>query len=347
MQRPRATFANVVSCLALFVALGGTGYAAISLPRNSVGPRQLQAHSIDNSKIKKGSLLKSAFKQGQLPRGLRGKPGAAGQPGRRARASRSRRPCRPGRPNTATTACTASGAALSAESSASASRSPRASQPRTPTSSHRSSSRRSARPSSRPRRASSACTRRMRPTRPSQASSGRTGRPSRAHRTSASRSTSRPPAPGPRTPSANRPSPRLDDLLALDHEHRPRRSASRTSARHLCAAWRATPTTRRCPGAAYRRQAVERMRGPADEHAVAVAEELEVVVGGARVRLPPQQRRLAHDAPAAGPEGNQRGQRDDLPGGARVVAAVVVGVQRDVRVGVPTQLEGGGRARPR
>ena len=42
MQRPRATFANVVSSLALFVALGGTGYAAVSLPRNSVGARQIR-----------------------------------------------------------------------------------------------------------------------------------------------------------------------------------------------------------------------------------------------------------------------------------------------------------------
>jgi hypothetical protein len=81
MHRPRATFANVVSSLALFVALGGTGYAAVSLPRNSVGTRQIQAHSIDNSKIKKGSLLKSAFKHGQLPRGLRGTPGAGGAAG--------------------------------------------------------------------------------------------------------------------------------------------------------------------------------------------------------------------------------------------------------------------------
>ena len=81
MQRPRATFANVVSCLALFVALGGTGYAAVSLPRNSVGPNQIRARSIDNSKIKKGSLLKSAFRKGQLPRGLRGKVGAAGAAG--------------------------------------------------------------------------------------------------------------------------------------------------------------------------------------------------------------------------------------------------------------------------
>jgi hypothetical protein len=81
MQRPRATFANVVSCLALFVALGGTGYAAVNLPRNSVGAKQIKPGSIDNSKIKKGSLRKTAFKAGQLPRGRRGPAGPAGPAG--------------------------------------------------------------------------------------------------------------------------------------------------------------------------------------------------------------------------------------------------------------------------
>jgi hypothetical protein len=81
MQRPRATYANVVATLALFVALGGTGYAAVSLPRNSVGAAQIKPHSIDNSKIKKGSLLTSAFKKGHLPRGLRGDAGPAGPKG--------------------------------------------------------------------------------------------------------------------------------------------------------------------------------------------------------------------------------------------------------------------------
>ena len=32
---------NVVAYLALFVALGGTGYAAINLPANSVGGKQI------------------------------------------------------------------------------------------------------------------------------------------------------------------------------------------------------------------------------------------------------------------------------------------------------------------
>ena len=81
MHRPRATFANVVSCLALFVALGGASYAAVALPRNSVGPKQIVAGAVDNSKIKKGSLLVSAFKRGQLRAGKDGAQGPAGPPG--------------------------------------------------------------------------------------------------------------------------------------------------------------------------------------------------------------------------------------------------------------------------
>ena len=34
--RPRLSFANVTSVLALFIALGGTGYAAVTLPRTPV-----------------------------------------------------------------------------------------------------------------------------------------------------------------------------------------------------------------------------------------------------------------------------------------------------------------------
>ena len=81
MHRPRATFANVVSCLALFVALGGASYAAVALPRNSVGPKQIVAGAVDNSKIKKGSLLASAFKPGQLRAGAQGPAGPQGAKG--------------------------------------------------------------------------------------------------------------------------------------------------------------------------------------------------------------------------------------------------------------------------
>lgn len=43
--RDRLTYANVTATLALFVALGGTGYAATQLPRNSVGKAQLRKSS--------------------------------------------------------------------------------------------------------------------------------------------------------------------------------------------------------------------------------------------------------------------------------------------------------------
>jgi hypothetical protein len=37
---PRLTYANVVATVALFIALGGVGYAATQLPKNSVEARQ-------------------------------------------------------------------------------------------------------------------------------------------------------------------------------------------------------------------------------------------------------------------------------------------------------------------
>lgn len=46
---------NVVAYLALFVALGGTSYAAISIPRNSVGTRQLRNGAVTAAKLAKGA----------------------------------------------------------------------------------------------------------------------------------------------------------------------------------------------------------------------------------------------------------------------------------------------------
>jgi hypothetical protein len=71
----------VVACLALSVALGGTGYAAITLPKNSVGARQLKKNAITSTKVKDRSLLARDFKQGQIPRGLKGDTGAKGAQG--------------------------------------------------------------------------------------------------------------------------------------------------------------------------------------------------------------------------------------------------------------------------
>ncbi len=50
-MRPRLSFANVVSVLALFVALGGSAYA-FHLGKNSVGPKQLKKNAVTTAKIK-------------------------------------------------------------------------------------------------------------------------------------------------------------------------------------------------------------------------------------------------------------------------------------------------------
>lgn len=47
---------NLVAYLALFVALGGTSYAAISLPTGSVGTRQLRNGAVTNKKLAKGAV---------------------------------------------------------------------------------------------------------------------------------------------------------------------------------------------------------------------------------------------------------------------------------------------------
>jgi hypothetical protein len=90
--RSRLTFANLVSLLALFVALGGSSYAAFSLPRGSVGTGQLRKNAVTSPKVKPGSLLLSDFRASQRsrlrgaqgpagPQGVRGEQGAKGQPG--------------------------------------------------------------------------------------------------------------------------------------------------------------------------------------------------------------------------------------------------------------------------
>jgi hypothetical protein len=54
--RARLSYANVTATLALFIALGGTTYAAATLPRNSVGNAQLRPNSVTPSKIRSGSV---------------------------------------------------------------------------------------------------------------------------------------------------------------------------------------------------------------------------------------------------------------------------------------------------
>ncbi len=53
--RSRLSYSNVIATLALFLALGGTA-AAISLPRNSVGPKQLKRGAVTAKALRKQAV---------------------------------------------------------------------------------------------------------------------------------------------------------------------------------------------------------------------------------------------------------------------------------------------------
>jgi len=74
-RQVRLTYANVVASLALFVALGGSSYAAVSITGKEVRDGSLTSRDVRNH-----SLLARDFKAGQLPRGPKGNPGPAGTP---------------------------------------------------------------------------------------------------------------------------------------------------------------------------------------------------------------------------------------------------------------------------
>ena len=62
----RLTFANVMSVVAVFVALTGSAYAAFKVPRNSVGTRQLQAKSVTNGKLANEAVTGAKIAEGSL-----------------------------------------------------------------------------------------------------------------------------------------------------------------------------------------------------------------------------------------------------------------------------------------
>jgi hypothetical protein len=71
------TYANVMATLGVFLALGGVSYAAIKLPKNSVGAKQIKAGAVGTSEIKNHSIKVGDFKGG-LPRGPEGEQGRPG-----------------------------------------------------------------------------------------------------------------------------------------------------------------------------------------------------------------------------------------------------------------------------
>ena len=91
--RKHLSVSNVIPVVALFVALGGTAYAAVVLPKNSVkareiagnavGASEIKASAVRTGEVKNGSLLSSDFAAGQLPAGANGDKGDKGPRGDR------------------------------------------------------------------------------------------------------------------------------------------------------------------------------------------------------------------------------------------------------------------------
>jgi hypothetical protein len=69
-MKPKLTYANVTSTLALFVALtGATAYAATKLPDRSVGEFQLRPGAVTAEKIRKAAVTAPKIKEGAIKQG--------------------------------------------------------------------------------------------------------------------------------------------------------------------------------------------------------------------------------------------------------------------------------------
>lgn len=94
--RRRLSYANVMATIAVFVALGGSSYAAIQVSGKNVKDSSLTGVDIRNSSltgtdirnsslttkdVKDGSLLAGDFQSGQLPAGPQGPQGPQGSQG--------------------------------------------------------------------------------------------------------------------------------------------------------------------------------------------------------------------------------------------------------------------------
>jgi hypothetical protein len=64
MRRPN--HGTVVAYVALFVALGGTAFAATHLAKNSVGSKQLKKNAVTTAKIKKEAVTTAKLKNGAV-----------------------------------------------------------------------------------------------------------------------------------------------------------------------------------------------------------------------------------------------------------------------------------------
>jgi hypothetical protein len=80
--RGNLTFANVIALIALFVALGGSAYAATQLPKNSVGSKQIKKAAVTPAKLSAAAKSTLTGPTGAAgPQGPTGDAGAVGPQG--------------------------------------------------------------------------------------------------------------------------------------------------------------------------------------------------------------------------------------------------------------------------
>ena len=65
-MRPKLTYANVMATIAVFIALGGASFAALKVPKNSVGPKQLKKNAVRTAKVKNEAITAAKVKKGTL-----------------------------------------------------------------------------------------------------------------------------------------------------------------------------------------------------------------------------------------------------------------------------------------
>ena len=67
--RSHLSFANTISLIALFVALGGTSLAAVTLTKNSVGAKQIKKNAVQASEIKRNAVGASEIRSNAVASG--------------------------------------------------------------------------------------------------------------------------------------------------------------------------------------------------------------------------------------------------------------------------------------
>jgi hypothetical protein len=96
--RAQASYANVLATIALFIAVGGTSYATIALPRDSVGQREIKSRAVGSKELDRGAVTSRAIKNHAIrlrdlsdgtKASLAGVPGPPGPPGAPAVALRA------------------------------------------------------------------------------------------------------------------------------------------------------------------------------------------------------------------------------------------------------------------